>query len=74
MRATVSAAARRYACLIFVFVDFLHRLMLPYFLIVTLSLINMSHLTSKFEKHNESWNTLVAASDDVISIKTERFD
>jgi len=31
-------------------------------------------LTSKFDKHNVSWNTLVTASDDVINIRTERYD
>ena len=30
--------------------------------------------TSKSDKYNESWNILLTASDDVISIKTERYD
>ena len=31
-------------------------------------------LTSKNDKYNESYNTLATASDDIISIKTERYD
>merc|ERR1711923_515715 len=31
-------------------------------------------LASKFDRYNESWNTLVTASDDVVDIKTERYD
>ena len=31
-------------------------------------------LTSKFDKYIESWNTLATVSDDVIIIKTEKYD